>query len=123
MIPESETRLCRCERCGVPCRVAAHSNPDARPLRHSTKPEGFCVNCGVTAFFQHTEPLPELIATSGGPECLRLDHIREQFEQILRVGMADAKADEIDWEKVIADWSLPFPKRRGKGKGRKKGGG
>ncbi len=110
-----------CKRCGVPCRVAARHNPDARLLEYASEPDGFCPSCAATAFLRDTEPLGELIEQQG-PECLRLDHIREQFAAIMRVGRSDAHPDEIDWDRVIRHWDLPFPpKKRGQKKGGRRG--
>jgi len=29
----------------------------------------------------------------------------------MRVGLADAKPDEINWERIVENWDLPFPKK------------
>jgi hypothetical protein len=103
---------CPCERCGRLCKVADSSNPDARLLRHSTVPKGVCANCGATIFLKATEPCGMLIERNG-PECLRHEHIQEQFAAIMRVGMADAKPDELDWAYIIANWGLPIKQAKG----------
>ena len=84
-------------------------NPDARLLRQAAK--GYCVNCAVTEVFQGTEVLQSLIELQGGPEALRYEHIQQQFANVMRVGLADAFPDEIDWLEVIANWELAFPRK------------
>ena len=29
----------------------------------------------------------------------------------MRVGSADAQPDEIDWNRIVENWDLPFPKK------------
>ena len=96
-----------CERCGVCCRVGGPKNPDAKMLRRSKEPKGFCVNCAVHDWLRNTYPV-NLIFTTLSPEALRLEHIQQQFTAIMRAGFADASPDEIDWERIIANWKLPF---------------
>lgn len=103
-----------CGRCGVTCRVRGSSNPEARLLKHADRPEGLCPNCAVTQFF-HMADMAELVTD---PQMLLAEHIQENFLRIMRAGNADLNYSEINWETVVANWQLPFPK-----KGRKSGGG
>lgn len=98
-----------CQRCGVPCRVASSTNPDARLLKHAPTPEGFCPNCAVTEFLLGFEFMI-------GSDVRRLlsPHIQQQFAEIMRAGNADAMPDEIDWNAIVANWELPFPKAKRK---------
>jgi len=77
-------------------------------LRRSKEPKGLCVNCAVHDFLRNTYPVNMLLAQSG-PRLLAHPHIQEQFAGIMRVGMADAVPDEIDWNLIIKNWDLPFP--------------
>ena len=97
-----------CGRCGTRCRVDSSGNPDAKMLRRSNKPKGLCVNCAVHDFLRNTYPCNMLLAESG-PSSLAYAHIQEQFAGIMRVGLADAMPDEINWDLIIENWDLPFP--------------
>src|SRR5438046_249968 len=101
----------QCSRCGARCRVREARNEDARLLMNAADADhgGWCTDCAATDFLKNTEPLGELIER-GGPEMLRMEHIREQFGKILDAGESDALPPEVDWERVIANWDLPFPK-------------
>ncbi len=99
---------CQCQRCGIRCRVDSPSNPDAKMLRRSKVPKGLCVNCAVHDFLRNTYPCNMLLAESG-PGSLVHPHVQEQFANIMRVGMADAMPDEINWNLIIENWDLPFP--------------
>jgi len=96
-----------CERCGASCRIEGSGNPNAKMLRRSKEPKGLCVNCAVHDWLRNTYPV-NLIFTTLSPEALRLEHIQQQFTGIMRAGFADASPDEIDWERIIANWNLPF---------------
>ena len=95
-----------CQRCGERCRVDPSRDPKARMLRHSDK--GLCVNCAVHDWLRNTYP-PNIILAQSGPKVLLFSHIQEQFAEIMRTGFADAKPDEIDWQKIVDNWELPFP--------------
>ena len=40
------------------------------------------------------------------PDALRLPHVREQFTRVMEAGKADAKPDEINWDRVIELWNI-----------------
>jgi hypothetical protein len=42
-------------------------------------------------------------------DVFRLPHIQEQFAAAFRVGAAGELAQEIDCERVIANWEMPIP--------------
>ena len=71
------------------------------------EPKGLCVNCAVHDWLRNTYPVNMLLAKSG-PKALAYPHIREQFANIMRIGMADAAPEEIDWDTIIKNWGLPF---------------
>ena len=98
-----------CVRCGKTCRSGKSKNTDARPFRRAKK--GLCENCVVTSFLLS----PELEALTinlmkVGVETLKVPAIREQFSNILEAGNSELPAENIDWDAVIGQWDLPFPK-------------
>jgi len=50
-----------------------------------------------------------MLLAESGPKNLLYPHIQEQFTGLMRVGLADAQPDEIDWNKIVENWDLPFP--------------
>lgn len=103
---------CHCERCGRPCRVGPAGNPDARLLRRSAAPKGYCVDCAATQFLMNTYPC-NMLLDEQGPDALLHEAIQEQFAAILAVGLADARPDEIRWDRVVAHWDLPIKQVKG----------
>ncbi len=97
------TTIVLCERCCTPCSVSPERNEQARLLRHADT--GVCVNCAVTAFLRTMEPLASVLAAKG-PEVLLNEAAQAQFAAVLAAGFADARADEIDWRVVVAQWDL-----------------
>ena len=98
-----------CDRCNVRCKVAEPPNPKAKMLRRS-KGKGLCVNCAVHDWLRNTYPCNILLAQSGAKSLIH-PHVQEQFAEIMKVGMADAMPDEIDWNLIIENWDLPFPSK------------
>jgi hypothetical protein len=43
-----------------------------------------------------------------GPKALLYPHTRELFADVMRVGCADAKPEEINWTLINENWDLPF---------------
>lgn len=104
----SDTKV-YCQRCNASLRLTGPGNANAKMLRHSKKPKGFCVNCAVHDWLRNTYPVNQILAGMRNPaETLRLEHIQQQFEGIMRAGNADALPDEINWEAIIYNWDLPF---------------
>jgi len=98
-----------CVRCGRPCRPGNSKNPNARPFRLSKK--GLCGECAVTQFLLCDDMEPVRIGVlRNGVEVLREPAIQQQFAAILRVGGSELPAEDINWETVIEQWDLPFPK-------------
>lgn len=108
-----------CARCGVLCNMRDEGNPDARLLRRTTAPDGLCATCALAAFLLSATPIAAAIEVRG-PAMLLDTRVRLQIWRLLSVGRADAQPGEIDWERLVAEWALPFPKRR---KSRRSGGG
>ncbi len=106
-----------CGRCKRPLKVGPPPNPEARLLKRSTVPEGFCANCAATAFLKGMPPLTGLLERMG-PQALSNPMIQAQFAQVLRSGFADAKPVELDWEVIVATWDLPMPRRRARSGGK-----
>lgn len=98
-----------CVRCGRPCNPGESRNQEARPFRRAKK--GLCENCVVTQFLL----CDDLEALRGGLlrngiEVLRNPIIQNQFTKILEVGGSELPADRINWDTVIDQWTLPFPR-------------
>ncbi len=99
-----------CERCGAQLKVDAVPGSEAKMLRRSKVPKGLCVNCAVHDWLRNTYP-PNILLAQSGPKVLLFPHIQEQFTEIMKIGLADAKPDEIDWQKIVDNWELPFPNK------------
>ncbi len=98
-----------CVRCGKPCQPSESKHPGARPFRLAEK--GLCENCVVTQFLlsDDVEPLRDGILRNG-IQVLEIPEIQEQFAAMLKVGGSELPAERIDWDVVIEQWNLPFPK-------------
>ena len=105
---ETDTVI-HCGRCEAPCKVDGLQNPKAKMLRRSKEPKGLCINCAVHDWLRNTYP-PNILLAQSGPKMLLFPHIQQQFAGIMRIGFADAKPDEIDWQKIVDNWDLPFSK-------------
>ncbi|MBA7676117.1 hypothetical protein ES703_84358 [subsurface metagenome] len=100
--------FCQCERCGAQLQVGPAPGSEAKLLRRSKVPKGFCVNCAVHNFLRNTYP-PNIQLAESGPEILLIPHIQTVFADIMKAGFADANPDEIDWQRIVDNWELPFP--------------
>jgi len=107
--------IVHCSRCGAPCKLAETTTEDARLLKHATRPEtsGYCPDC-ATAHFLQTSPMGQLIRD---PQMLLAPHVQQQFARVMKAGNADAQPEEINWQRVVENWNLPFAKTK---KSRKK---
>lgn len=104
-----------CERCRIPLRVAGERNAEASMLRLAKAPTGYCIDCAVREwFYVMRDAIRDL-----DPKELRHPWIQEQYGKIMKVANSDARPQEINWEKVIADWDLPL---KGARKPRRKAG-
>jgi hypothetical protein len=99
-------QIAYCDRCGAPCKVADHATEEARLLKHSTVASGWCADCATTHFLQ-TSPMGQLIKD---PQMLLAPHVRLQFAKVMLAGNADALPTEINWQRVVDNWSMPFKK-------------
>lgn len=99
-----------CERCGAQLKVDAVPGSNAKMLRRSKEPKGLCVNCAIHDFLRHTYP-PNILLAQSGPKVLLIPHIQKQFAEIMLAGFADAQPDEIDWNRIVDNWELPFPQK------------
>ena len=99
-----------CVRCGRHCKPGENVNPEARPFRRAQK--GLCENCAVTHFLlcDDLEALREGLLRNG-IEVLKVPAIQNQFAEILKVGGSELPAENINWDTVIAQWDLPWPKK------------
>jgi len=102
-----------CSRCGELCKLAHTATKDARLLKHAIRPEtrGFCPDCAVTDFFKNQSQLAMLLEMNPTGKAMLLDaRIQQQFASILQTGNADAKPEEINWQRIYENWELPSPK-------------
>jgi len=98
-----------CVRCGKPCQPGENKNPAARPFRKAKK--GLCGDCAVTRFLLCDELEPLRIGLlRNGIEVLKNPAIQKQFASILKVGESELPFNEINWDTVISQWDLPWPK-------------
>lgn len=103
-IEESLVKIKPCPRCGKECVAAKTGNQNARPLRKSD--DGMCLECAATSVL--------LSLPSAGmcpKEAMLAPHVQAQFEAVLRVGNADPEAYQLNWNRVVENWDLPFPKK------------
>jgi len=110
MKSENEIEHCQCERCGAKLQVGPAPGSEARLLRRSKVPKGFCVNCAVHNFLRNTYP-PNIQLAESGPKILLMPHLQAVFTDIMRAGFADAVPGEIDWQVIVDNWELPFRKK------------
>ena len=114
--------IVNCSRCHVRCRTGT-PDPKARLLQESAGPRGLCVNCAVTQFFKDEKYGVSLEQVMCGSDLLKTDspkdvtkalllpHVQQQFSEILRVGFAQVRPEDIDWLEVVANWDLPFDRK------------
>jgi hypothetical protein len=95
-----------CQRCGLPLRFTGPGDPQARVLRRSAVPEGYCASCATACLLRHMEPFASMIRD---PSVLLDPRVAVQFAAVLEAGGSDARPDEVDWRSVVANWDLPFP--------------
>ena len=70
-----------CERCGAKIKVDATPGSEAKMLRRSKVPKGFCINCAVHNWLRNTYP-PNIQLAESGPEILLIPHIQTVFADI-----------------------------------------
>lgn len=97
-----------CTRCNTPLQFRSpERNPDARLLRKSEVPEGYCAACAMARWLQSTEPLRSILHAKT-PHILLDRRVVNQMANVLRAGCADADPQGIDWVSVVIHWDLPF---------------
>ena len=102
--------MTNCSRCKKLCRASGNKNTEARLLTRSSS-IGLCANCAVTEFLLSLEPIRHGIEKNGVEVTLKNANVRKQFEGVMKVGLADMKIEEIDWETIIPGIGLcRFPK-------------
>lgn len=139
----SSSQTKQCERCAKRCRVVEKVDPNANLFVKGTMKTGrFCADCLVVDFFKncdqgpssalgkeyfdHSIPMPEWRKDYGDkdrrfdPQCLHEPHLRKQFGAILSCAQreygAELTMDDIDWYEVVANWHLPFPETKKRGR-------
>lgn len=101
-----DIQIAYCNRCGIPCKIATQSNEDARLLRKSTIPQGYCPDCAVAHFLQVVSPLGQLIHDPA--KQLLWEPAQKQFAEVMKAGGADLNPEQINWQRVVENWDLPF---------------
>jgi hypothetical protein len=109
-----------CDRCGVHLRFRPQTgNAGARVMRHARQPKGVCATCGFRQWLatDYGGALEEIIRRDckNDPIVLKSPHIREMIQRLMIVGKCDAPFEEIDFDRLVAQWDLPIA---GKRKGR-----
>ena len=98
-----------CLRCGRQCQPGKSNNSEARPFRRAKK--GLCPDCAVTHFLLCPElEVLRIGILREGIRTLKNPTIQAQFAEILKIGKSEMSIDEINWDRVIDQWELPFPK-------------
>jgi len=92
-----------CERCGKECQPGI-GNPEARLLKRAQK--GLCADCSLTQFLKSTEPFSELLGRVG-VEALKAPGIKLSIARLLITGKADASIEDVNMDRVVANWNLP----------------
>ncbi len=105
-----QTTVGTCQRCGMPCRVAGPGRKDAKMLRYAKQPKGYCASCAVHDWLRNTYPVNVQLAQAG-PKILLHDGIRKMFADIMRQAKADMNPDEINWNRIVEYWDLPFAEK------------
>lgn len=93
-----------CSRCGTPCVMRETSHPDARLLRRADKASGVCASCAITQFIKSSS-LMIGIERNGVDTLLHRD-VQEVFTSLLCAGNSDSDGSDIDWQRVVDNWSL-----------------
>lgn len=104
----ANTTFAHCRRCNAKLKLDPIPDSKARMLRRAKVSKGYCLNCAVHDWLRNTYP-PNILLAQSGPSVLLFPHIQEQFAGIMKSQLSDAKSDEIDWQKIVDNWDLPFP--------------
>jgi len=97
-----------CQRCGATCKIDPKLGSKATMLKRGKDAKGLCVNCAAHDGLRNTYPV-NLILAQSGPRTLAFPHIQEQFAGLMKMANSDARPDEINWQRIIDNWDLPFP--------------
>lgn len=109
------SRTATCARCGALCRLADEKpSEEARIARYATEKSvesgtAMCIACVLTGFLKNG-PLADLITVEKLRDPRVQRHTKELYDSA--PGHNDGSSAEIDWEALIANWDLPFPKKK-----------
>ncbi len=98
--------MASCNRCGVQLRVSESRREDSAPFRRSLTTKGVCPDCVMTQFLYNTYPINWQL-DERGPELLLHPMIREAFLSSGVMERCEMSIDEVNWERVVANWNLP----------------
>jgi len=109
MTEQTEQVKTSCVRCGKACKPGESTNPEARPFRRAKK--GLCENCVVTHFLLCDDMEAVRVGLlRNGIEVLKNPNIQKQFARMMEVGGSELPMERIDWDTVINQWDMPFPR-------------
>lgn len=97
-------KIKNCPRCGKACNAEKSGNQNARPLRKSDN--GMCLECATTVVIMESPS-----AGMFTKDALLSPAIQSQFAAVLGAGNADPDAHGIDWNRLVENWELPFPRK------------
>lgn len=110
---ELKKELAKCVRCGKLCVVGGPPNPEARLIPYATaqeaKTQGLCADCAVAVFIK-AQPALMFGIELNGTKMLLDSRVQQRFGEIMVIGKADAKLEEVNWQRVVDNWELPIPK-------------
>ena len=100
-------KVATCKRCGVQCQISPIPGSEARMLKRANQ-QGLCLNCAVHDTLRYLYPMNLQLARSGPKGLLDPESQRMFFDICVAAG-TDARFEDIDWQRVVANWNLPFP--------------
>lgn len=99
-----------CKRCGVPCLVGA-TQPNEAPyplvtMRAAQTADGLCSTCAAHWWLFTVDGLRWTFEEGYG--MLSFLGIRTRLNRLL--GLMHPELGAVDWDRMIAQWSLPWPR-------------
>lgn len=100
-------KTAQCNRCEMPLRIDPEPGSKATVLKRAKTGKGYCVHCATHDWLRNTYPVNVQLAESG-PKILLHPQIRELFATIMQQALSDASPDEVNWNRLVEYWDLPF---------------
>ena len=111
-----------CDRCGVRLWVSGPGKDEATVMRLAAEPLGYCANCAISQYIQfdyHFGPRGQgglIDSIDANPSLILLPIFQQTMGNLLDHGKADSDGSDINWQVVVDQWRLPWPKKRAKPK-------